>query len=166
MDKLLAIPSIILLMMLQIGIFSNITLIHGRPDIVLVAVIAWALNERVKSAWEWAIFAGLAMGFISALPAGAVLAGYVAITGFARLLQKRVWQTPLLAMFVTTLLGTLIMMGIAIVDLRFNGSTFLFKDALSQIVLPTVLMNLMIALPIHILFLDFADWVYPIKDET
>lgn len=165
MDKLLAAPVLVVLMMLQIGIFSNVRLLQGTPDVMLVAVVVWALNERVKSAWIWGIAAGLLVGFISVLPLVPVLGGYVLITGFARILQKRVWQTPLLATFVTTLLGTLVMMVIAMVDLRFKGAGFAAGVAISEIVLPTVLVNLAISLPIHFLMLDFADWVYPLKDE-
>ncbi|MCD4673320.1 MAG: rod shape-determining protein MreD [Anaerolineaceae bacterium] len=166
MDKLLAILSVFILLMLQIGIFSNLRLLHGTPDVVLVAVIAWALNERVKTSWIWGIAAGVMVGFVSALPFGAVLAGYIAITGFARYLQKRVWQTPLLAMFISILFGTLLMAGIAIVDLTFGGAAFEVQNAFSQIILPTILLNLMISLPIHFLFIDFADWAYPLKDEA
>ena len=166
MDKLIAIPAVVLLFMMQIGIFSNMTLLHGTPDVVLVAVIAWALNERVKTGWLWGIAAGLLVGFASALPFVPVLVGYIAITGFARYLQRRVWQAPLLAMFVTTLLGTLIMAGIAILKLNFDGGRVGLQIAISQIVLPTVLLNLMISLPIHYIFIDFADWVYPLEDES
>lgn len=166
MDKLIAIPAVLLLLMVQIGIFSNLTLLNGTPDVVLVAVIAWALNDRVKTGWLWGILAGIAVGFVSALPFVAVLAGYIAITGFARFLQKRVWQAPLLAMFMTTLLGTLMMTGIALLNLSFDGGGFSLQTAFSQIVLPTILMNLMISLPIHFIFIDFADWVYPFEEES
>ena len=137
-----------------------------QPDVVLVAVIAWALNNRVKTGWLWGIMAGVAVGFVSALPFVAVLACYIAITGFARYLQRRVWQAPLLAMFMTTLLGTLMMAGIAILNLSFDSGGFSLQMAFSQIVLPTVLMNLMISLPIHFIFIDFADWVYPLEEES
>jgi rod shape-determining protein MreD len=165
MDKLIAVPIVLVLFMLQIGIFSNLRLLHGTPDVMLVAVIAWALNDRVKTGWLWGIMAGMLVGYASALPFVAVLAGYVAITGFARFLQRRVWQAPLLAMFMTTLLGTLMMAGITILSLSFGGSSFSFQTAISQIILPTVLMNLMLALPIHFIFIDFADWVYPLEEE-
>ena len=118
MDKLLAIPVILVLVILQIGIFGNLTLLHGSPDIVLVAVIVWALNERVESGWSWGIVAGLMVGFISAHPLVAILAGYLAVTGFARYLHKRVWQAPILAVLVTTLFGTLVMAAIAMIDLQ------------------------------------------------
>ena len=166
MDKLIAVPAVLILFMMQIGIFSNLTLLHGAPDVVLVAVIAWALNERVKTGWLWGVLAGVLVGFVSALPFVAVLAGYIAITGFARYLQRRVWQAPLLAMFMTTLLGTLVMAGIAIMNLSFESNSFSLQEAFSQIVLPTILMNLMISLPIHFIFIDFADWVYPLEDES
>lgn len=166
MDTLIAFPAVLILFMMQIGIFSNLTLLHGAPDVVLVSVIAWALNERVKTGLLWGILAGVLVGFVSALPFVAVLAGYVAITGFAKLLQRRVWQAPLLAMFMTTLLGTLLMAGIAIMNLSVESGGFSLQEALSQIVLPTILMNLMISLPIHFIFIDFADWVYPLEDES
>jgi rod shape-determining protein MreD len=166
MDKIIAIPAVLILLMMQIGIFSNLTLLRGTPDVVLVAVIAWALNGRVKTGWLWGIMAGVLVGFVSALPFVAVLIGYIAITGFARYLQRRVWQAPLLAMFITTLIGTLIMAAIGILNLTFDVGRFSLEVAVSQIVLPTILMNLMVSLPIHYIFTDFADWVYPLEEES
>lgn len=166
MDKLIVVIAVVLLLMMQIGIFSNLTLLHGTPDVMLVALIAWALNDRVKTGWLWGILSGILIGFVSALPFVLVLIGYVSITGFAIFFRQRVWQAPLLAVFMMTLFGSLIMMGLALVNLGFSGGGFSLEAAFSQIVLPTVLMNLMIALPIHYIFLDFADWLYPLEEEV
>ena len=96
---LLAIPLFIVLGIFQSAVVSRLPLLHGTADLVLLVVIAWALQERVRSAWQWALIAGLVVGYLSALNLMIFLVGYLFVTGMALLLRQRIWQVPILAMF-------------------------------------------------------------------
>ena len=47
--------------------------------------------------------------------------GYLAVVALANVLQRRVWQAPLLAMFSITFVGTIIVSVLTLVALRFSG---------------------------------------------
>jgi rod shape-determining protein MreD len=163
---LMAIPILGGLLMLQSAVISRIPLLHGTADLVLLAVVAWALQERVETGWHWAILAGLLVGFISALPLVAALAGYLLTVGAALLLRRRVWQAPILAMFVATVFGTLLMHAISFVSLRLLGTPLPLRESLNLITIPSLLLNLVLAIPIYALLGDLANWLYPEELEV
>ncbi len=121
MSTLIAIPILGLLVMLQSAIVSRIPLLHGTTDLVLLALLAWALQKRVQTAWRWVIIGGLLVNIASSLPPLIPLVGYALSTGFALLLRRRVWQVPLLAMFTATFIGTLITQTVALAALLLTG---------------------------------------------
>ena len=101
-STLIAIPILGILVIVQSSIFSRIPLIQGTPDLVLLAILAWALQKKVDTAWQWCIIGSLMVTLVSALPLGAVFVGYGIATAIALALRRRIWQIPLLAMFIVT----------------------------------------------------------------
>jgi hypothetical protein len=79
----------------------------------------------------------------------------------ALLLQRRVWQVPMLAMFIVTFLGTTLLHGMTLLYLYLSGSVIPLADALGLITLPSVLLNMLIAIPLYGMMRDLAGWVYP-----
>ena len=63
MRNLIAVPVIILGVMLQSAVISSIKLLSGHADLPLVMLAAWALQEEVDTAWQWAMVAGVLVGF-------------------------------------------------------------------------------------------------------
>lgn len=163
MATILALPILVVLAVLQTVVVSRLPLLLGNADLILLALTAWALQERVKDAWIWTIIGGILVSFISAAPFYALFIGYLAITGIARILQRRVWQTPVLAMFVATFLGTLITQGLTIIFLKIKGVPIDLQDALRLVTLPSLLLNLVLAFPIRAIMVDLAEWVYPVE---
>ena len=66
-----------------------------------------------------------------------------------------------LAMFSITFLGTIIVSLLSIVTLRFVGVPLLMSDVLGLLTLPSVLLNMLIAIPVYAVMRDLARWVYP-----
>lgn len=161
MPGLLGIPILGLVLMLQMAVISRLNLLEGTADLVMLFVIAWALQERVRSAWQWAVIAGLMVTFVSATPLFAPFIGILLVTGVARLLRRQVWQTPILAMFVTTFIGTVIMQGMYFFVLTTSGTTLPLQESLTLTTLPSALLNLILALPVYTIITDLANWVYP-----
>ncbi|MFC1996452.1 hypothetical protein ACFLXI_02450 [Chloroflexota bacterium] len=161
MVTLLAIPLFIVLGIFQSAVVSRLPLLHGTADLILLVVIAWALQERVRTAWQWAIIAGLVVGYLSALNMIIPLAGYMLITGIALLLRQRVWQMPILAMLTVTLIGTLFINVMTALFLSLFGTPLPVLDTLKLIILPSTILNLLLAIPIYALIKDFAEWLYP-----
>lgn len=160
-STLLAIPILGSLLILQTAVFSQLPLLRGTTDLVMVAIIAWSLQKSVKTAWQWGIIGGLLVSLSTALPFGLPIIGYLLVIGMALLLRQRVWQVPILAMFVATFLGTLITQALAIVVLRFTGTPLAWLESVNMITLPSMLLNLVVAIPAYALLGDLARWLYP-----
>ena len=156
-----AIPVLGLVMMLQISIASRIMLLSGNVDLLLLVVAAWGLQERVRAAWIWGAVASLLAGLVSGVPWYIYFIGYLSVVGLARLLVHRIWQAPLLAMFAVTFIGTLELLMLTFVQRTIFAVPLAFSEVFSQIVLPTVLLNLLLAIPVHALMRDLAERLYP-----
>jgi cell shape-determining protein MreD len=161
MRNLVAFPLLILAALFQSAILGRITLLSGHADILVVLLAAWALQERVTSAWHWAFFTSILIGFISRLPWPVTVIGYFSVVYMAQLLQRRVWQAPLLAMFAVTFAGTVWMHLLSFLVLRFLGHPLPIGEVLSLITLPSLLLNMLFAIPIYAWMRDLAHWVYP-----
>jgi rod shape-determining protein MreD len=157
----IAFPILCGLLILQTAILSRVPLLQGTTDLVLLALIAWSIQKRVQTAWQWGIIGGLLVGFVSAVPFPAYPTGYLAVVGLSLLLRKRIWQVPILAMFIATFLGTILVHLIAIVSLRLNGSVLPMFISTNQITLPSLLLNMLLAVPFFVLFGDLAGLLYP-----
>ena len=166
MATILAIPVLVVFIILQTTVVSRLPLMLGSADIVMLALVAWALQERVKNAWIWTAIGGLAVSYISAVPFYIPLISYLMITAIARVLTRHVWQTPLLAMFVTTALGTVINQGLTVMALKVTETPINTMSAINLVLLPSLLLNLVLALPIRALMVDLAHWAYPVEIKT
>jgi hypothetical protein len=103
-------------------------------------------------------------GFVSSTPLPVIIIGYFGVLLLARILQQRVWQAPLLAMFSVVFLGTLFFHFLSFVVLRFLGTPFAFGDVMSLITLPSLLLNMLLAIPLYAFMRDVSYWVYPVEE--
>jgi rod shape-determining protein MreD len=161
MRNLVAIPILFLALILQSAVISRVYLLSGVADLPLVMLAAWALQEHVDSSWHWAAALGVLVGFVSALPWYVPVLSYLVVVGLAQTLQRRVWQAPLLAMFSVTFLGTVTLNMLTYVTLRIGGVIMPVEDVLGLLVLPGVLLNMLLAIPIYAIMRDLSRWVYP-----
>ncbi len=166
MSVLIALPILGILMIFQTTIVSQVQLLHGTADLLLLAVISWALHKRVQTAWHWSIIAGLMVNIASSLPLGVPVVGYGVTTGLALLLRRRVWRVPILALFTITIFGTLIMHGVSLIALSMVGNPIPIGEALNLITMPSLLLNLLLSVPVYALIGDLANWLYPGEIEV
>jgi rod shape-determining protein MreD len=161
MRNLIAIPVLFLAVMLQSAVISRVYLLSGVADLPLVMLAAWALQENVDSSWHWAAATGILVGFVSALPWYVPVISYLFVVTLAQVLQRRVWQAPLLAMFTVTFLGTVFLNVLSYLVMRIGGVDMPFEDVLGLLVLPGVLLNMLLAIPVYAIMRDLSRWVYP-----
>jgi len=162
----LAFPVLGVLIVLQMVVVYRFTLIHGMADLVLLALCAWSLQKNVQNAWQWAIIGGLIVGYVSALPWYAPMICYLLVVGVAILLRRRLWQVPILAMFILTILGTLFINIITLVVLRIQNVSIPVLESLNSITLPGLLLNILLTIPVFALFSELASWIYPEELEV
>jgi cell shape-determining protein MreD len=158
---LVGIPVLGLAVMLQTAIVGRINLLNGAADLVLLILAAWGLQERVRSAWIWGAAAGLLVGSISGVPWYVYLVSYLFVIGMARILAHRVWQAPLLAMFTVTLIGTLVLLMLTYFERSLFEISLTFNLSFVQIILPSILLNLLLAIPVYAIIRDLVNRLYP-----
>lgn len=164
MKNLVAFPLFALAIMLQTAVISRITLLSGAGDLILLILVAWALQEQVETAWHWAVLAGLVVGFVSAVPSFVPVLGYLLAVGFARYVIRQIWQTPILALFTVIFFSTLLYNLLTYLALLITGTSLPVGDVLALIVLPSVFINFLLAIPVYSLIRDLALWVYPVEE--
>lgn len=161
MAILLALPILGLMVIFQSAIFSQVHLLYGTIDLILLVVVAWSVQERVKTAWHWGVIAGILASLATAVPALAIILAYVLSAGIAMYMRQIFWQRPLLAMISATFLGTLITQVITVAALIINGTPIALLEGFYMITLPSAMLNLLLAVPVYALISDLANWVYP-----
>jgi hypothetical protein len=161
MRNLVAAPVILLAVIIQSAIVSRVYLLSGIADLPLVMLAAWALQDEVNTAWQWAVATGLLVGFVSGIAWFVPVISYLIVVMLAQFLQRRVWQAPLLAMFVITFLGTIVLYLLSFVTLRLSGVPLSVSDTLGLLTLPGVLLNLLLAIPAYAVMRDLSRWVHP-----
>lgn len=161
MATLIAVPIFIVLMIVQGGVVSAAPLLRGTADLILLTMLAWAIQERVETAWQWGVIGGLAVSLVSGMPFGVLLAAYLAAVGLALALRRRVWKAPMLLMLATTFLGTLVVHGASFLARLVGGARLPLLVTFELITLPSLFLNLLLAFPVFLVVSDLADWLYP-----
>ncbi|OQY32845.1 MAG: rod shape-determining protein MreD [Anaerolineaceae bacterium 4572_5.1] len=165
MGIFLAIPILSIATILQSAVISRITLLQGTADIVLLIVIAWALQKNVKTGWQWGLIGGLLVDFISGLPFGIYTIGYLLVTGLTLALQARIWRLAVLVQLFATFVGTILIHALSILVLVIRGTSLPLQDVLQTIVLPSLILNLFLAIPVYSIIRELAGLVYPEEIE-
>ena len=106
------------------------------------------------------------VGLVSGLPMGALLGAYLLVTLIALILRRRVWKAPALAMLAVTLLGTLVTHGVSWLARWLSGTLIPIAQVFNLITLPSLLLNLLLAMPVYVMVRDLANWLYPEEIEV
>ena len=155
-----------ILAIIQSTIVSTMPLLNGTADLILLFIVAWALQDRVDSAWQWCLIGGIFASFYSALPFGSFIITYLICLGIARLLKRRIWKAPFLAMLAATFICTLLVQLLSL-GIRFlTGVSIPLMNVLNLILLPSLLLNLILAIPVFAIIRDLARWLYPEELEV
>jgi hypothetical protein len=157
----LAFPILAGLMILQTAIISQTPLLHGTADLILLTLAAWTVRPRVRTHWVWAAVGVVLLSYFSALPPLIPLVGYGLTVGLAALLRRRVWEVPIMAMFITVFVGTLLIQVLSVVALRVQGTALPLLDVFNLITLPSLVLNLLLTIPVYSIMGDLANWLYP-----
>jgi rod shape-determining protein MreD len=154
------------LAIIQSTIVSAMPLLKGTTDLILLFIIAWALQDRVESAWQWCLIGGLLISLYSGLPFGVLILAYLLCVPIAKLLKRRIWKAPFLAMLAATFISTILVQFISMASRLITGVNIPLMDALNLILLPSLLLNLILAIPVFSIVRDIASWMYPEELEA
>lgn len=158
--------SLVVFFILQTAIFSQTPLVSGTADMILLFLAAWSLQEEVKNSWLWTVIAGILVSVFSAMPFFAPLIAYLGVVGLSKALQRRVWQNPLLAMLIVVLLGTFFQLALYVIVLQITGAPISWAQSLDNVMLPSVLLNMIFALPIYAIVKDLSRRISPLEVDV
>ena len=145
---------------LQVGFFGQIRLMNGTSDLIMLCIVAWSINERSKYSWILVIAGGLMMSYVSAMPMNGYLWMYLTIWFIIRFIKMRVWQMPLMLMLFVTILSTLIISVGTLALLFLQNASVNYADAFRQIIIPSLVMNLLLSIPIYAFLNDVINTIY------
>ncbi len=145
---------------LQVGFFGKIRLMNGTSDLIMLCIVAWSINERSKYSWILVIAGGLIMSYVSAMPMNGYLWMYLTIWFIIRFIKMRVWQMPLMLMLFVTILSTLLISVGTLALLFLQNASVNYIDAFRQIIIPSLVMNLLLSIPVYAFLNDVINTIY------
>ena len=161
MANLIAFLSLLLAIILQMTVVTRVNMLHGAADLVLLVLLAWIIHEQTDTHWRWGILAGLLVGLATALPFWIPLIEYIAIVGFVSIIQARIWQAPLLILFTAAFTGTFLINGLDFLFLWLSGTPLVFEEVFNLVLLPSLVLNVLFALPVFGLIGEIAKQFFP-----
>ncbi|HSN94744.1 MAG TPA: hypothetical protein VLR89_06745 [Anaerolineaceae bacterium] len=156
MTYFIGVLSFVLALMLQYGIVSQTPLLAGYADIILLVAASWGLHQRTRYFWVVILLMSAMIGAISAEPLLVPVAAYMAVYLAAVWISKRILQSPLLAMFFIVFMGTLFQHLLYMVSLFVSRTAFAWREAIFSILLPSLILNMLLAIPVHSLIQELA----------
>ena len=165
MSLFLAFPVLSIATILQSAVVSRMPLLHGTADIILLTIIAWALQEDVRTGWQWGLIGGLLADFSSGLPFGVYTTAYLLVIGLTLTLRSRIWRFAVLVQLFSTFVGTILTHALSLLAVFIQGTNLPFQEVLKTITLPSLMLNLLLTIPIYILIQELALQVHPKEIE-
>lgn len=161
MAYIVGIPLLAFLSILQSVIISDIAFIDGRPDLVLLAVISWAIIGRHKESMVLGFFGGMFLDLLSGLPLGVSAANLILITYLVSFSEGRFWESHFLMPLGVGLISSLLFYVLQMTTVFIIGPSFVPGLMFIRIVLPGTFLNLLMILPTIQLANALDRWMRP-----
>jgi rod shape-determining protein MreD len=161
MAYVIGIPLMALLAVLQSSILSYLRFLDGRPDLVMLTVVAWGLARRTRESLVWAMTGGLFLDLLSGMPLGTNALALTAVAYLVSLLEGRFWEAHLLMPSAVMLIASFLYHLANLGAYALSGSSFDVSMAFTRVILPSAFLNLLLAIPIAQLARSIVQSVYP-----
>jgi len=163
MAELLFYPVLLLLIIIESAIVRTLPLFNGTADLLILWLAAWGLHNKGKHVWIGAIFVALVMSFVSAIPWYAYFFIYLFVAFLSRYMNRHFWHNPMIALILVVFISSIVSGGVQFAALYVQGSSLQLLTVVKYVIIPSVFLNLLFAIPIYALVNDMALWVYPIE---
>jgi rod shape-determining protein MreD len=136
-----------LLAILQSAVASQMRLADGQADLVLVAVVAWALTGRSQEAMVLGLAGGLFLDLLSALPLGSTALALVLVAYVVSLTEGRLWGAHLLTPLAVVFAASLFFSSYTLMASVLVGARVDLPSLAQRVVLPGLFLNVLMAIP-------------------
>jgi rod shape-determining protein MreD len=161
MGYLVGVPLLALLAVLQATVFGQFRLLDGAPDLILLAVVAWALTGQKVQAMVFGLAGGLMLDLFSGIPLGATSIALILSAFLVSFTEESFWEAHLLMPLTAVLVTSLIFHAVNLLVLLLMGRLPEINYALTQVILPSVFVNVILALPSAQLAESLEQSLYP-----
>ena len=149
MDYVVGLPLLAFAAVLQATVLSLLRPFGGTVDVVLLLVLSWTLVGEWPGGPLWALIGGLCLDLLSGGPFGANALGLLLVAYAASLSEGRFWSSHVLLPLASVLVGSVLYHLVYLATLAMAGYTVSWAASLSQVTLPTVLLNTLFMLPLY-----------------
>lgn len=153
-------------MVLQNSIVTRLQMLNGAADLVLLVLVSWILQADERQHWQWGLLAGLLVGISSAIPFWVPVIGYVSFVVIVTVVQRRVWQVPIWLLVTATFFGTFLIYGLEIFYRWLTAVPLDLIEVMNIVLLPSLVMNMILVLPVYAFIGEIAKRVYPKEVEV
>jgi rod shape-determining protein MreD len=134
-----------LLVALQTSLVPHLDVGLARPQLVLVAVVCWAVVRGRGEALPWAIFGGLLLDLLSRLPPGSHILALALVAYFVDLVHRNIPVStaifaPIAMAAAGVAYGTILVVAVAVLGHHADVRGALLNDILPSTVYDLVLM--------------------------
>jgi rod shape-determining protein MreD len=151
---------------LQNSIVNQISMLYGSADLVLLVLVTWMLQTEERHYWIAGLMAGFLIGISTALPIWLPMLEYLLVVLLVTFLQRRVWQVPIWLLLTSTILSTLLIYGFELTYLTITGGLFDVVSVFNLLLLPSIVLNLILALPVFGVMGEIGKLLFPEKVEV
>lgn len=149
MGSYISLPILALAAALQASIVPQFSILGGRPDLVFLLVISWALNAPLGQAVVWAFVGGILQDLLSAAPTGTSVIGLLVIVFALDAFRQQVYRVGIVTIMWVVLAGTLFQQAIVTIILLASGFDVPVASNIGYVVLPTVFYNFLLVFPVY-----------------
>lgn len=149
MANLIAVMLLSLALVLQNTIVTQVNLLYGAADLVMLVLLSWILQSEEKPYLWLSAFAGLLIGVSSAIPFWLPVVGYSILVAGVRVIQRRIWQVPIWLLLISTFIGSLFISSWELLYLWITGSPIDLLQVFNIVLLPSLVLNMILVLPIY-----------------
>lgn len=160
MGSFLSLPIMILVAALQVTLMPQISFLGGRPDLVLLVIVSWALNSTLEQAVLWAFVGGICKDLLSAAPIGTSVIGLILIIFAIHTLRQQLFSVGIFTLIWVSLIGTITQEVTTLLIVLASGFQPQFASQLGYgiianqfrlFIVPTIVYNLIGIIPVYLL---------------
>lgn len=162
MSLQLGIPLFLLSAILQSTVLARLRVFGGQPDLIPLLVITWAILDQRNEGIVWAFVGGLFADLLSGAPLGVSSLALMPVAFVISLTEAQVYRHNLLLMLIFVAGGALAYHVTYLLALRFvAGFPVLWSESFWYVTLPSVLFDLVLAVPALSLLGLWYDRLHP-----
>jgi len=168
MRKIFILLFVLIIAMLQLGIFSNIQILAGKIDLLMLGVIAWVIQKKTELI-DIGIYSIITVFFIYLISAESIiiiLGLYSLIVFVVYWSKNNIQQLPIISMLIFSAVFTFFHLVVFGFYLQLSGIAMVAEEVFQSVILPSMIINLIAAIPMYLLVNELHRWVYPLAEEA